>query len=544
MRPARHRGHAGGCVLALLALLALLGMPAAANVDAALREAREAAGADRHADAIAAFARAEEAAPQRRSEWLLEWADQYTWAQQLDTAIGLYRQALQSLTGDAALKARLGLARALARAGRYTESLAEYGRVLAQDPRNHEAPLGRARVLGWSDRQSEAVQQYRQLLRDHPDDHDAQRGYARALSWAGRHRLAVEQAEAFVRQRPHDRESVLAMAESLDWMGRVDRALPLLRQQVDADPGDDRAATLLRRLQDAQRPEFSADVRHFDQSDELGIDEIAIAMRWSVQDGRGQLRPRYIHSRYRPATGPVQQIEVQRPGLDARYRISDELEWNGSLGLDRIDTRGANDDHQIWTHDTTLTWWPSDVWRLDLSSARWTFDSEEALRSGASARQVKLSLDHLPDELTRLSVHTGHTRYSDGNRRKAWLWQAERRIWKEPRLQLGLRHNRQDFSQPGQLGYYNPDRVHSTELTASAGGWLPKAVYWELRGSLGRESELGQPKRPIRSSGVALSWHFHPGYSFQAAFDHSTSRTLDTGGFARRIVRLSLTARH
>jgi thioredoxin-like negative regulator of GroEL len=529
-----------------LALVLMAGGAGAApsRADEAVQQARQAARADRHADAIAAFDQALAAAPSRRREWLLEYADQHTWAGRLDAAIALYREAGAALDPAGQQRARLGLARALAWAGRHNEALAAYDRELALNPTQREAQLGRARVLSWTHQQAQALAQYEAVLRDHPGDDEAVRGMGRVQSWRGRHRAAADRMQQFLRRRPHDREATLILAESLLWMGRADRALTVLRAQRAADSSDERAAALLQKLELGLRPETSVDWRDFDQSDDLRVNELAFATRVPLAGGRGQIGPRYSIARYRPPRGPVSEIEVQRPGVEARYRFSDALEWNGLLALDLIDTRGAGGDHARWTHDTYVTWWPSDLLRFDLGSARWTFDSEETLRQGLAATQSKFSVDVLPDELTRLTARVSQASYSDGNQREGWQLEAERRLWHTPRINLGYRHTQYDFTTPGQRGYYNPDQYRSDEATVSASGWMRAGVNWTLRWAIGRENEQPGGARPIRSGSASVTWAAHTDLVVEAAYDYATSRTLSTGGFARGIGRVTVRYRH
>lgn len=509
VRLLRPRGSALiGVVLLVLALFEA--GAAAPSADDAVRQAREAARADRHDDAIAAFDQALRAAPQRRPEWLIEYADQHTWRGRLDEAIVLYREALEHPDAASRQRARVGLARALSWRERHGEAVAEYELALAHDPQDRETRLGHARVQ----------------------------------SWRGRHRDAAARMQDFLQTQPHDREATLVLAESWHWMGRTDRAIPLLREQSAADPGDRRAIALLGDLTQRLRPETTLDGRYFDQSDELRIDEFTLAHRRPLASGRGAFGPRYSLARYRPPRGPVSQIQVQRPGVEGRYRFSDALEWHGSLSVDLIDTRGAAGDHAPLTHDTYLTWWPSDLLRVDLASSRWTFDSEEALRSGLTATQLKLSADLLPDDKTRLSARTSRSRYADGNRRDGWQLEADRRVWRTPGVRVGLRHTGFDFLTPGQGGYYNPDRYRSNEFTLHGEGRLSGGLQWQLRWAAGREREQPGRSRAIRSGSASLGWELQSGVWLEAAYDHSTSRTLPGSGFARGIGRITLKYRH
>jgi tetratricopeptide (TPR) repeat protein len=506
--------HLARNVLGLLCCSALLGPVAPAHAaeaaDQAVQLAREAARADRHLEAIAAFGRAVQAAPQRRQEWLQEWADQHTWAGRLDEAIGLYREAEANEDPAARIRARLGMARA----------------------------------LSWAGRHRLAVAQYESVLREQPSDQEARRGLGRVLSWLGRHREAASVMRQFLQDHPQDREATLILAESLSWMGRGDRALPVLRAQVAADAGDLRAAKLLKQLERDMRPQTALDYRDFNQSDGLTIRDVSLAAMQSLADGRGSFGARLGATRFVPPGGTANTIEVVRPGLQGRWRLNDAFEWNGRVGVDLINTAHNTSDASRLVHDTYLTWWPNDLLRFDLSSARRLFDSEFAVRNGLTITQTQFSVDLLPDDLTRYSLRTVDSRVSDGNRGNGWQFVAERRVWNEPRIHLGVRHNRFGFSQPGQTGYFNPEDYRSNEVTLQASGWLAQGLRWQVAGATGQENVRPGDERPIRSASVRLTWEATANLSVEAAYDHSTSRTLATGGFSREIARLSLQYRH
>lgn len=481
----------------------------AATADDAAASAREAARADRHDAAIAGFHAAIAAAPERRREWLLELADQYTWSGRLDAAIALYREGVAIENPDAQSRARIGLARALSWDGRHAAAVAEYRRALA---------LGR-------------------------DDGEATRGIARVQSWRGRHRDAVALMRAHLARHPDDREAAAILAESLEWMGRPDRAEHALRERLAVDADDRRAASMLERLEFARRPEARVDWRDFDQSDDVRISELALASRFHVADGRGYVGPRYSLATYRPPVGPVDEIRVQRPGVEARHRFSDSLDWHGSLFVDLIDTRGAAGDHAIATYETYFTYWPNDVLRFDVGSSRWTFDNEETLREGLVATQANASADVSPDDRTRLAARVSRADFSDGNARSWWQFQAERRLWSQPRITVGYRHTGFDFRTPGQGGYYSPDRYRSNEVLLQASGWLRDSVYWDVRLAAGRETELPGESRRIRGGGASVAVKVQPRLYVELAYDYSSSRTTSASGFERGIARLSLRQR-
>jgi tetratricopeptide (TPR) repeat protein len=516
--------------LALAIATTFLAVPVHAQtaaVDTDVEAGRQAARANRHDEAIAAFRRAMESAPQRRSEWLIELADQLTWSKRLDEAIALYREA--ATTGNPATPrdARIGLARALSWDGRHKEAVAEYDKAIALDPGNMEARLARAEVLTWDGRLGEALAAYGGIAKDHPDEARALRGQGRMLSWRGRHRAAIGKMQDMLRDRPHDREATGILADSLIWMGRPDKAEPFLRAQLAVDPKDDRAQSMLEDLERQQRPEVRIDVRSFDQSDDLEILESALDTRFRFENGRGALGVRY----------------GRRPSVYAGYRLSDGVELNGGFSLDFIDVPGAGGNHTLPTFEAYATVRPKDRLRFDVGVSRRIFDSEDALRDGLTATQFDASADFQPDELTTLSVRASVADYSDGNERRWWQLQVSRRLLDQPRVIVGYRYTGFDFKNPWQRGYYSPDRFQSHELLVQAYGNFSKKLRWDLRLAGGHETEKPGGSKFTVNGGLSVTREITRSFEIEAGYDYSSSRTVSDGGFERGIARITLRKR-
>lgn len=530
--------------------IALVGVSSAAvaedqaqTPDQIASAAREAARNNQHDVAIAAFRQAMAIAPDRRTDWLLELADQLTWSGKLDEAITQYREATSFDDRGKSRAARIGLARALSWQGKHGQSIEEYDRILARDPRDLEAGLNKAEVLTWANRLGAAIAAYDTVLLQHPDNDDAKRRKARILSWRGRHRQAIKMLEPVLTERGSDRDAAFVTAESYAWMGRPDRAEQLLRKQLAVDTEDSRAAQLLEKLELNRRPAARADLRLFDQSDDLEITQIDVETKFSFAQGRGVVGPRYSRSIYRPPAGPVDRITVDRPGLRANYRFSDAVDWNGSIALDRIETRGAPGDHEIVTYETYLTVMPFDRLRIDIGSSRLTFDSESTLTQGLVATQANGSADFNIDQNSRVSLRGSWTDYSDGNNRTYWQFQADRRLLQYPKVILSYRYTGFDFSMPGKNGYYNPDRFHSHEAIVQASHWVGDSFRWDLKAAIGREKERGGNPRTTVSASTGLGWKLSRDLELEIAYDYSSSRTFATGGFERGIGRIGIVKR-
>jgi len=535
----------------ILLRITLLGVAVAAaspvraepwSADDAAQAARIAAAADRHQESIDAFLRAIEADPERRGEWLPELADQLTWSGQPGDAVALYREAIETTTDPAReRRARLGLALALSWDGDQSDALAEYDRLVAQDPGDRTARLGRARVLSWMDRQGEALAEYEAVLRDHPGDLEASRGIGRVQSWRGRHRAAAAQMQDLLASHPHDRQATAILAESLDWMGRPDRSERLLRDQIAADPADERAIGLLDDIEFRQRPRVDVDWRESHQSNDLRITSTSLDGRFTLGDGRTFVGPRYELGIYDPDDGPVKDILVIRPGLHAGHRFDDAFAWQGSFFVDVIDTRGASGDHVRPTYDTFFTWWPNDLLRFDVGSSRSTFENEQSLREGLTATYANASMDVTPDELTRVTTRFNWGSYSDGNERTWGQLEVQRRVWNHPRVTTGFRYTGFGFSKLEYNGYYNPERYHSNEVLLRVSDRIGEKLRWYVGGSGGWEIQSPGSNKAIWSAGASLAYPILRRLEVEAAYDFFSSDTAgSSSGFERGTGRLTL----
>ncbi|GAB4276510.1 MAG: hypothetical protein Kow0092_32290 [Deferrisomatales bacterium] len=505
--------------------------------DAWARRGREAAWADRNEEAAAAFARAIRAAPERRLEWLREYADQLTYSGRAAEAIPRYKEVLAAGAESPGerRRAHLGLALALSWAGRLEEAERLYGELAREDPADAEAVLGRARVLSWLDRNREAEALYRRVLAHEPERPEAQRELARVESWRGRQRRAAARLEGYLERFPRDGQAWETLARAWDWMGRPDRALGLLEAQ-EALLADRPAARAHRReLEHRLRPATRIDGRQSHQSDGLVIRVGYVEQAVELARGRTTVAPRYEVQHYDPEPGRGERsVVVHRPGLHLRHRLSDAVEVTAWAHLDRIEERGGPGDHTRPTFDTYLTWWPSDFLRLDAGARRTTFDNVRSLVGGIHATHASLSVDWLPDELTRVTLRGSRGEVSDGNGQWWGEAEVEYRLLHRPRLLVGWRATAFAFAEQLDHGYFNPETYLSHAVTARVYGPLGRTLGYEAGGSAGFEFVDPDGDKFIWSARAALSWRVRPHLSVQGRFDAFSSSTATSGGFNRR----------
>jgi tetratricopeptide (TPR) repeat protein len=539
--------------VALFVLLvgATLGVPVPVAAQAApeppVQAAREAARADRNAEAAALFKEALAAAPQLRRELLKEYADQLTYAGEALVAVPLYREVLGwELPDSEARQARLGLALALSWSDRPDEARVEYERVLATDRGSIEARLGRARVLSWMGLLDASRAGYQDVLAEDPANIEARRGLAQLQAWRGRHRDAAARLDSLLQAHPDDVDSLLIRAEVHEALGRPDLAWPVLERLLGLRPDHARGLELREELLRRARPATGLDVRRSTQADDLHI--AVLALVHAVHPGRGRttLEARYEQARYQQPRAGVAEVTVHRPGAAVRHRISERSELNAAGFLELIDPAGASDRHQALTWDAWLSAWPVDGVRVDVSSSRATFDNIRSLVAPVHATFFGASADLMPDHRTRFTARGSRGTFSDGNGRLWGQAEFEQRLRAEPQVLVGARATGMRFDEQLDAGYFNPGRYASAVVTVRAWhGWRQR-TWAEAGGSYGRETSTPGGGRPLWNAEASLVHRLVPRAEVEARVSHFSSRQLFTleealdGGWARQTLRLAL----
>lgn len=495
---------AGAWSLPASAQLAAPPQATASSVQSTIAAARAAARADRNREAADLFARALAQAPERRRELLQEYADQLNYSGRSRAAIPLYREALQA-------------------------------------PHSGEERLRLLKGLGlaylWTDQPSLARPVFETLVREQPDDGDASRNLGRALSWSGRQREAVAHLQRHLAAHPGDDEARVIMAQAQAWLGRPDSAATTLAQ-LRAPRAD--AQKLAADLDRARAPHTIADVQRSTQSDHLDIRAERLGQTASFAQGRGTAGVRIDHIAYDQQDGG-DSARVDRPMLLGRYRFSDAAELNAEIGQERIRPL-TGPDHSPTVYASWLTLWPNDLWRVDLSTNRNTFDNLKSLRLGITARQVGWSTDFTPTERQRYTVRLEHADYSDGNTRRNAQFEAEYRWRTHPDAWFGVRHTRIAFARQLDNGYFNPLDFESTQATARI-AWRPDGDdgRWDVAATaaIGREHANPDGSKPAHDASLRVGWRVDPRTRVEARAQRFSSLTTSSG-FARTTFGLSL----
>lgn len=480
----------------------------AQSPDDLVNAARQAARTDRNLQSAELFERALAAAPERRREWLREYADQLAYSRRALQAIPLYREYL---------------------AGQ-------------PEPEDRRRGLqGLALALSWVDQPSEARVMYEALLAQDPGNVDVQRSLGRVISWSGRQREAQAYLRDFLARHPNDPEGRFLLAQAQWWLGRPDSARATLAAAASTAPGREDVQDLTRSMNRATGQTTRFDQQRSTQSDDLDIASTLIEHQWTSQSGLTMLAPRWQRISYHPSEGGPG-VTAERPGVRARHRFSDDIEFNLEAARDLIRPSGLAEDTQL-TYSSWLTWWPSDEFRLDLASKRETFDNVRSLQRSVVARGEGVSLDWLPNERTRVTTRLARADYSDGNQRDFAQAEFERRLAVHPWVWAGIRYTHFNFAQQLHNGYFNPLTFNAYLVTLRANGVSKEPgarLSWSAQLAVGREHADPDGDKPSYDAGVTAAYRLARGMSLEARLQRFSSRSASASGFARTTAGLTL----
>jgi hypothetical protein len=513
-------------------LTLVLVIAAAAKADT-LGEARDAAAADRHREAIALYHQAIAEHPEWRVRLARELGHQYTWADAPDTAIAYYRTYLNVYPND--LESRLGITRALSWAGHHTEALARYRAIEAEGgDAALGARLGRARVLSWQDKLWPSRRVYEGILEDHTGNPDARIGRAQVINWAGRHRQARALYTDLLEEFPDNAEVRGGLAAAHYWMGRPDRAMAVLDGHTD----NRSLAKLAREIRRARAPSLSYRFTHNEDSDDVERD---------IHTARAEYSPwwltrlglQYEHGDItQPGLPDVTRHHLQ---LSLAQRFSEAAAVTASAGWESNGFDRAalgpddfwQDEHDLFTLDAYLTLTPTDWLRSDVGVAHGSIDNPVPVFRGIELTEYSAGLDWRLAP-TVLSVTSGsYTDYNDGNARTALGqrvdWRPAQRlpVPVEHRFTLSTGVAYYDFDRTLDHGYYDPDRYISLYQGLAVELHFGERVALELNGRIAAERENSADWFSAGSFNAEASWQAATYLRLTAGYYNSRSR-LDT----------------
>jgi hypothetical protein len=325
-------------------------------------------------------------------------------------------------------------------------------------------------------------------------------------------------------------------------MGRPDLSENLARAVLARKPGDEGAQRLLEQLSLERRPLTQVEAWHARRSDDLAISSLQLSHALTLNNGLTTFGPQARFLRFRGEDFPS--VDIASIGLAGRHRFNDVFEVRSSLFLNleeesrRLNRQDRRDDQDVtFTHETALSFIPTDVFRFDLNLARrYADENTRSIVKDILADDFGFAVEVTPDNATRLSGRAQYSRYSDDNERVWGQVQFAKRLTAMPYLWLGASYTAFDFSKVVDNGYWNPDQYQSFEGTVHFYGNLAERWVFDIQGGAGYA--LSEPGSGgfVASGTARLTYEFDPLASFALYANHliSYARSSEDSGIPRQ----------
>ncbi|MDQ4135961.1 MAG: hypothetical protein M3158_07255, partial [Pseudomonadota bacterium] len=487
----------------------------------------------RNAQAAALFARALAVAPERRRELLREYADQVLYSGQPVAAIPLYEEVLQraDLPPKELRDARLGLARAYSWSNQPDLGLPFYTAILRTDPTDFEALIGRGQALNAVAAHRAALVDFEMALQLRPGNADGLRGAARAETSLGLHRVAIQRIAPLVSHGDQNPETLRIVADARRAMGRPDLSEDAALAILAVKPDDEGAQRLLAELYRERRPLSQIEATQIRRSDDLRINGVLAFTEFTFDRGLVKLAPQARHLSHRGGYFP--DVDVYSIGMRGRQRFNDWLEFKTDVFVNSEEE--PRDKDVTLTHETTLSFIPSDVWRVNLQAARrYPDENPISIVNDVFQNDFGGSVEFTPSYDLRVTGRGFYSTYTDTNERVWGQLEMARRVAIKPDILLGARLTAFDFKKVFDNGYWNPDRYQSAEATFQSYGQITDKLSYDVQLAGGWAWTQPGTNGAVYAGTARVNYQFHPDATFSLFANHLTShvRSGETGGVA------------
>ena len=528
-----------GLILLLLAtkVQAMAGSEAAGQL---VGQARLAAEEDRHDNAIELYRGAIAADRSLRAAVATELGHQYTWAEMPESAMVWYEIAMQEAPEN--MDANLGLARALAWAGRHRASERRYLAMLpASGERRNEVLVGLAKVRSWQGDLGRAESTYLEVLQSDPENVEAHLGLAEVTNWSGRHREAGTLYEHTLSSEPQNNEARVGLAWAQHWSGRSQQALQTLRSGGAHTELEKAASDIQRdgRVRGNNRFSFrdnssDGDFHQFESS-------LSTAPTLGTEVTVSYARGRLTVSGFPDIDRDQLSVVIQR-----RLSALAAVTVSPGVQLNRFDTvtlapgNLRNNEFNLFVWDAYATLTPSDWVRLDIGNSRQTLGIPQTTFREIDVTETTAGLDWRLRSRFATFWTLKYSAYNDSNSRFALSQRVE---W-TPRINSAGRYKNAfvlsqgieywDFEKQLDNGYFRPlTYVHVFGAARFAHDVSPR-VRTELMGRVGVEKENGQDWTNVGSFEMSLRIKTARDLFISAGYSGSGSRLDSADGFRSR----------
>jgi len=396
------------------------------------------------------------------------------------------------------------------------QSIFYFRRYLARHPgeENRDVRKGLAMAYSWSGQQPQAVALYRELVAEDNTDGAARVGLARSLMWNN--------------------------DLGTGWTTLSDVAADF---PADTAPGRESRDFQLVVL-DGYTPPFALRADASWDSDDLDIWRLTGTGTFTVLGNKllqvmpswGQYRQPGRADIGNPRLGAGFHAALARNWALHAFGWLNQFTTSAPLfgGAENLDwTTGSGD---FW-----LTWLATPRLRLDFGGNSTPVETFFALNNHLHYEQANLSADYRLGRHFSSSVAGNVADYSDSNTKRKGTarltWRREG-IWE---IQAGPVLTYMDFTNAYPGGYWAPDWVRNGSLEATL-KTRTRRWTWRFSGSIGQEKETGSAAMTVGGASLRAGWRLHEHWLLAMKGGHSRSSFGSASGFNRTFVNLSARA--
>ncbi len=442
--------------------------------------AREAAGADKHHEAVADYLEALSHDARLVPVVAQEIAYQKLWREDAIKSIFYFRRYLARHPDEENRDVRKGLAMAYSWSGYQPEAVALYRELVAEDPSDGAARIGLGRSLMWNNELAESWQVLRQVEEDFPADTPAGRECRKFI-------LVI--LDSYTPELEFKLETSWDSDDLDMWRFSATRTTTVWGNKM---------LQIMPSWGHLQQPGHASI-----NNPKLGIGfHTALAHNWA------------LHS-----YGWVNQFSSSQPLLGS----PEKLDWTTPGG------------------DFWITWIATPRLRMDMGAGSAPVETFIALNNHLHYEQANLSADYrLLRHLTG-SLSGNWAEYSDGNSKRKGTarltWRREGK-WE---INAGPVATYMDYANAYPGGYWAPDWVRNLSLQATI-QTRGRHWTWRMNGSIGQEKETGGDATTVGGASLRSGWRCRENWLLAVEAGHSRSSFSSASGFNRTFVSLSARA--
>ena len=176
------------------------------------------------------------------------------------------------------------------------------------------------------------------------------------------------------------------------------------------NPADEGAQRQIASLLEERRPETRIEASHNTRSDGLRIDTLFARHDLTFDRGLIRIGPQVRFLRHRGEKFP--EIDVFSIGGNATARLSDWFEFATTFFVNKENE--PRDKDVTFTHETTASFIPSDVWRFDLTAARrYADENPEVIVKDVFQNDFGGTIRYTPSYDLRVNLRGFYSSYTD-----------------------------------------------------------------------------------------------------------------------------------